>query len=269
MPRISSGALAGRYEETALQRPLPHGAKNQAMRTPRPTPTRPSCTSGFGVIACGLAGAVAVFGCALFGPSPPPTATPEPALEIAARDTQIYRQAQIEQTQALEREVQRLRAELNEAESAMAAIESGLKGAQTRADAVSALAEARISVERARAAAPWRRTETAELSEKLQEAERQFQAGNTGTAVFFASRAKRIADGLREEARQTAETRGTRKITAARANLRAGPSTAEPVLFVLSQATPVQPQRSDGEWVLVRTPGGAAGWVHASLLEAF
>jgi len=150
----------------------------------------------------------------------------------------------------------------------MVAIESGLRGAQTRADAVSALAEARISVERARNSAPWRGAEIAELKEKLEEAEHQFQSGNSGSAVFFASRAKRGADALCEEPRRTAGSQAMRKITAPHANLRAGPSTADSVVLVLSQATPVLPQRSDGEWVLVRTLDGAAGWVHASLLEA-
>jgi hypothetical protein len=201
-------------------------------------------------------------------PPPPPPAAPDPALETAARDAEIYRQAQVAQIRALEREVQRLRGELLEAEGAMVAIESGVRGAQTRADAVSALAEARISVERARSSAPWRRAEIAELSEKLEEAERQFESGNPGSAVFFASRAKRVADGLREEAQRTANAAGARKIRAARANLRAGPSTTDPVLIVLRHATPVLPQRSDGEWVLVRTPDGEAGWVHASLLDA-
>ncbi len=112
----------------------------------------------------------------------------------------------------------------------------------------------------------WR--DRGELTDKLEEAERQFQSGNPGSAVFFASRAKRVADALRDEARRASNTTGMRKITAPRANLRAGPSTTDAVLFVLSQATPVLPQRSDREWVLVRTPDGAAGWVHASLLDA-
>jgi hypothetical protein len=226
-----------------------------------------------GALACGLLACLALSGCAaldsLFAPAPPaPSPAPDPALEIAARDAEVYRQAQIEQIHALEREVKRLRGELSDAEGAMVAIESGLRGAQTRADAVSALAEARISVERARTSAPWRSAELAELAGKLEEAERQFQSGNPGSAVFFASRAKRVADALAEEARRSAAAKGTRRITAPRANLRAGPSTREAVLVVLGQATPVLPQRSDGEWVLVRTPDGEAGWVHASLLEA-
>jgi hypothetical protein len=224
-----------------------------------------------GAIAGGLLACLALAGCAAFGSlfspdEPPPPAAPDPAL--AAHDAEVYRQAQIEQIHFLEREVQRLRDELLEADGAMVAIESGLRGAQSRADAVSALAEARISVERARTSAPWRSAELAELTDKLEEAERQFQSGNAGSAVFFASRAKRVADALAEEARRRANARGTRRITAPRANLRAGPSTGDAVLLVLGQSTPVLPQRSDGEWVLVRTPDGAAGWVHASLLES-
>jgi hypothetical protein len=201
--------------------------------------------------------------------SPPSEPAPsQAAAELAQRDAEIYRQAQAARVQTLEREVARLRRDLDEAESAMVAIESGLRGAQTRAEAVSALAEARIAVERARASAPWRESEIAEVQERLEEAERQFQAGKAGTAVFFAWRAQRIADSLREEARSVSGTQGKRVVTAPRANLRAGPSTTDAVLGVLQQKTPVMPQRTEGEWVLVRTPDGAAGWVHASLIES-
>jgi len=239
------------------------------MRIARATHGSLRLSRRLGAIASGLACAVALSGCAFLGSSAPALpATPDPALEIAVHDAEIYRQAQIEKTRGLEREVQRLRGELHEAESAMIAIESGLRGSQSRADAVSTLAEARISVGRASSSAPWRGAEIAELKAKLEEAERQFQSGNSGSAVFFASRAKHVADAIREEALQAAGAQTVRKITAPRANLRAGPSTADSVMLVLSQATPVLPQRADGEWVLVRTLDGAAGWVHASLLEA-
>jgi hypothetical protein len=237
---------------------------------------RPSRVSAFRArglaVVAGLTACLALSGCAFLGslarPAAPPPG-PDPslaALELAQRDGEIYRQAQADRIQALEREVARLRADLDEAESAMVAIESGLRGAQTRADAVSALAEARISVERARNAAPWRRNEIADVQDRLEEAERQFQGGNAGSAVFFASRAQRIADSLSEEARRVSSAKGTRVTTVPRVNLRAGPSTSDAVLAVLQQATPLLPQRSEGEWVLVRTPDGDAGWVHASLI---
>jgi len=226
----------------------------------------------FGVLAGSLVACLAPFGCAFLGSlglagSPAPSDPSLAAIELAKREPEFYRQAQTERIQVLQREVARLRRDLDEAESAMVAIESGLRGAQTRADAVSALAEARISVERARTTTPWRGAEIAEVTDKLEEAERQFQAGNPGSAVFFASRAQRIADWLSEEGRRVAGTKEARIVTAPRVNLRAGPSTTDAVLAVLSETTLVLPQRSKGEWVLVRTLDGVAGWVHASLLE--
>lgn len=219
-----------------------------------------------GVLAGGLLACFALSGCASLDSLGIPGLPGQKARELASQDAQTYRQAQAERIQSLERDVARLSSDLAKAETAMVAIESGLRGAQTRADAVSALAEARISVERARTSTPWRGAEIAEVTNKLEEAERQFQAGNPGSAVFFASRAQRVADSLRDEANRVAN-QGGRIVTAPRANLRAGPSTTDPVLAVLSEATPVLPQRSEGEWVLVRTPDGVAGWVHASLLE--
>jgi hypothetical protein len=220
-----------------------------------------------GALALALAACLALSGCAFLGSVGVPSFSGLSAHELADRDAETFRQAQAERILTLEREAARLRSDLAKAESAMVAIESGLRGAQTRADAVSALAEGRIAVERARVSAPWRGAEIAELTGKLEEAERQFQAGNPGSAVFFASRAQRIADSLREEARRVAEAKDARVVTAPRVNLRAGPSTEDAVVAVLAAATPVLPQRSEGEWVLVRTPDGAAGWVHASLLE--
>jgi hypothetical protein len=181
--------------------------------------------------------------------------------------TEIYTQAGIDRATQLELEVERLRADLREAEEAMVAIESGLRGVQGRADAVSTLAESRIAVERASRNVPWRGERVLEAQQKIEEAERQFQAGHTGSAVFFASRARRIAAALNAEAKRVASTPGARFIGGRRVNLRAGPSTEDRILYVLVGGTPVFPEREDGEWVLVLTPSGQVGWVHGSLLR--
>ncbi len=161
----------------------------------------------------------------------------------------------------------RLRADLFQAEESMVAIESGLRGVHTRADAVSSLAEARIAVERAGPAARWRPEQVKEARAKLEEAERQLQAGHPGSAVFFASRARRIAETLNEEAEHVSRSSSTRFVNTRNVNLRAGPSTQYAIVDILSEATPVFPDREQGEWVLVRTVSVPAVWVHTSLLS--
>jgi hypothetical protein len=185
----------------------------------------------------------------------------------AAAELAVYRNAQREQNAHLERELARLRADLRAAEEAMVAIESGLRDVHSRADAVSSLAEARIAVERAGQDVPWHPEAVAEAHEKLAEAERQLQAGHPGSAVFFASRARRIAETLRAEGRQVASHASARFVRVRQLNLRAGPSTEHPVVTVLNEATPVFPQRRQGEWLLVRTVSGSVGWVHRSLVD--
>jgi hypothetical protein len=198
---------------------------------------------------------------------PPPAPEPAPAAAQAAADASVYLSAQEARIRHLEGEVSRLQADLEQAEQSVIAIESGLRGIHGRADAVSQLAEARVVVERAAAAAPWRRAALAQARAKLEEAEKQFQAGHSGSAVFFASRARRLAEGLLDEARRVAREPDLRFVSARRVNLRAGPSLEHTVLRVLERDTPVIPERGEGEWMLVRTATGPAGWIHASLLR--
>lgn len=190
-------------------------------------------------------------------PPPPP---PEPDLEV-------YRRAEARRIESLERKIERLHADLNEAEAALVAAESGLRGPHIRADAVSALAQARIEVERSARRAPWRSREVREARSKLDEAERQLAEGHIGSAIFFASRASRIATTLLGEARRVAAAPNKRFVRARRANLRAGPSTGAAVRAVLERGQPLFPERQEEEWLLVRTPLGSVGWIHGSLVR--
>lgn len=216
-----------------------------------------------------VASLVAALGCTQLGSTAPPLDRPAPTGSPASSsaDAAVYSAARDARTAHLEREVARLRADLAQAEEAMVTIESGLRGQHTRADAVSTVADARIAVDRAARSTPWRREEIEEARAKLTEAERQLRAGHSGSALFFASRAARIAETLNEEAYEVARARDMRLIETSRANLRSGPSTDDRILAVLDAATPVFPQRRQGEWLLVRTPSGPIGWLHDSVLE--
>jgi hypothetical protein len=180
----------------------------------------------------------------------------------------VLHRAEIERNERLGAEVERLRVDLGRAEDALVAAESGLRGHHSRADAVSSLAEARIEVERAGRRAPWRESEITEASAKLDEADRQIQAGHFGAALFFVYRARRIAQQLDREAERVAESSSARFVAADRVNLRAGPSTAQAVVTVVERGTPVFPEDEEGSWLLVRTSGGPVGWIYAPLLRA-
>jgi len=204
-------------------------------------------------------------GCVAAPPRPPePASAPAPA----EPSPDVYRRADQTRLKALELEVERLNSDIRTAEETLLAVESGLRGTRTRTEAVSMLAEARIQVDRAAKRVPWRTSATNEAREKLEEADRQIAAGHDASAIFFASRASRIAAALLDEAERVAKTPGTRIVKAQRANLRAAPSTEAEVVGVVPAKMPVFPELEEGEWLLVRTLAGQVGWVHQSLVRA-
>jgi hypothetical protein len=192
---------------------------------------------------------------------------PEAASPVIGSD--VYRRAHVSRSEFFEREVERLRADLRQAEESIVAMESGLRGFQSRADAVSALAEARIALDRVERKVPWRQDQVNEARGKLAEAANQLERGHVGSAVFFASRAERITNNLVDEARQVEQWSDRRLVDGgAFVNLRAGPSLDYRVIDQLPKRTPVFPERTHQDWKLVRTPAGQVGWVHESLLRA-
>ena len=193
-------------------------------------------------------------------------ACPQTDAIVNVEQAQIFREAETERAGQLLQEISRLQADLKTAEAALVEAESGLAGSHTRADAVSSLATTRIQIERASSRAPWRSVEIAGAREKLEEAERQVQESRFGAALFFVYRARRVAESILEEAEVIARNGSARLIRGARVNLRAGPSTNETVLSVLMGGTPVFPQVSEGDWVLVQVSGGPAGWIHRQLV---
>jgi hypothetical protein len=180
-------------------------------------------------------------------------------------DGRAYLRAQSKRAELLAREVERLRADLAQAERALAG--AGLRGTNSRADAISAIAEARVALERVEGRVTWRATEMSEARARLAEADRQVDARHFGAAIFFASRAQRIVEDLYEELLVADQDSATGFIVGERVNLRAGSSTEDPVVGVLPHDTPIFAEGRDADWVLVRTAAGDVGWVHESLVR--
>ncbi|HEY5657124.1 MAG TPA: SH3 domain-containing protein [Myxococcota bacterium] len=196
-----------------------------------------------------------------------PRAEAEPGASFQPEsDADAFRRAEAERVAFFQREVERLRADLRQAEESLVAMESGQRGFQSRADAVSALAEARIALERVSPSVPWRKDRAEEARAKLAEASRQLQAGHLGSAVFFASRAQRITESLQAEVRQVADWSRKSLVVGDEVPLHTGPSPVADVVDILGPRTPVFPERNHADWTLVRTPSGRIGWVQASRL---
>jgi hypothetical protein len=214
-----------------------------------------------------LAAAILLGACAAPLPSPPaPPPPPPPPVAQSPPSPEIRQRVEADRVRALELEVERLRADLRAAEQTLLAVESGMRGLQGRAEAVSALAEARVQVDRAARRAPWRRAEAGEARAKLAEAERQLGVNHVGSAVFFVSRAQRIAESLSAEADRVASDPRTHFVRGERVNLREGPSPAASVLATLGRGLPVFVENREGDWSLVRTATGRVGFVHSDLL---
>lgn len=211
-----------------------------------------------------------LFGCAMLQElaQPEPPAAPEaPPAAVVMNDPAEERASDRERITSLEREIERLRADLAQAEAPMLATDSEIRAGSNRTAAVSLLAEASISVDQAAKAAPWRPASVEEARRKLTDAEQQLRSGDPAAAVYFASRGRRIADTLLAEARVVAKAENAHFVKVERLNLRAGPSTTDHVVGVLESGTPLLVQRGHGKWKRVRTLDGELGWVHASLLS--
>jgi hypothetical protein len=191
----------------------------------------------------------------------------EPAPSAATIESDVYARAQAERTEFLEREVERLHADLQQAERWIVDLESGLRDLHTRADAVSAVAETRIALDRVSKRVPWRHQRVAEARARLEEADRQLAVDHLGAAVFFASRAQRITESLKAETDQVAKWDVQRVTKGDRVNLRSGPSQDSQIVGVLASQMPLYPERELADWTLVRTPEGRIGWVHRELLK--
>jgi outer membrane murein-binding lipoprotein Lpp/uncharacterized protein YgiM (DUF1202 family) len=189
----------------------------------------------------------------------------------AEREAEAAQAARLRRSEAeehrLEERVALLQRNLEMTETELIRTKARLKGSETKADASSAIAEARVLMRRALDA----RGRSASLNlcqEKLDRAEKLLALDNYGAALFFASQAQDLLGALHREPEEPeqAAPRQTYVVAASSANLRAEPSASSKIVARLVRGTSVEAQAMRGEWMRVNAQG-AVGWVLAKLLK--
>lgn len=160
------------------------------------------------------------------------------------------------------------RSDLNYAERQFVTIERGLMREESRASAVSAIAEVRLLRERVIKSdtTAYARELSAQVDKFIQTADRLVTKQNYTAAVYYANRATRMLH--RTDRRMLREVVGPALVVSvSRANLRGGPSSKYDVLGHLDYGVVVTQLELKGEWYHVRTRSGTDGWVHRSLVR--
>lgn len=140
-----------------------------------------------------------------------------------------------------------------------------LKGLETKAEASSAIAEARVLLRRAEG----RGGALVALGEQsLAKAEQLLREENYGAANFFALKAQDLATRAQEPEGRRAEPALplSVRVRVARANLRKGPAASEPVVATLPRGASLAVKRAQNGWLEV-THGDVAGWVSRAVVE--
>jgi hypothetical protein len=173
----------------------------------------------------------------------------------------------------LEERVALLLRDLELTETEIIRTKARLKGIETRAEASSAIAEARILAGRLD---PKGRAATLSLcNENIAKAEQQLTQVNYGAAVFFAMKAQDIAKKAQESSdpgrhlapddeRPAPQT--SYRVKAKTANIRKGPDAAEDVVAEAPEGTMLEATTVKGDWVKV-SYNGVTGWVSRSVVE--
>jgi SH3 domain-containing protein len=178
-----------------------------------------------------------------------------------------------EDQRRLEERVVLLLRDLELTETEIIRTKARLKGIETRAEASSAIAEARILAGRLD---PKARAVTLSLcNENIAKAEQQLTQVNYGAAVFFAMKAQDIAKKAQEgndasrhlgpdDERPSPQT--SYRVKAKTANIRKGPDVSEDVVAEAPEGSVLEASAVKGDWLKV-TYNGTTGWVPRSLVE--
>jgi hypothetical protein len=179
------------------------------------------------------------------------------------------RQAGDEQRRLQER-ITLLQRDLDVTETEVIRTKAKLKGIETKAEASSAIAEARILMRRV-GKEKGHSASLVRCQENLDKAEQQLRLENFGAAAFFASLAQEALDDTRRASVSSREQerpppKPSYVAKPAGANVRRGPAQSEPLLGKIPGGASVEATAINGDWLKVRY-GELVGWAYAPLFE--
>ena len=195
-------------------------------------------------------------------------AGPLPSSEAEKLRAQLRRAE--EEERRLEERVALLQRDLEMTETEVIRTKAKLKGVETKAEASSAIAEARILMRRL-SQEKGRSQSSARCKELLDRAEQQLREENFGAAAFFASKAQDLLDatrrgGLGAQEQDRPAPRTTYVAKPGGANVRRGPALTEPVVGKVPGGASVEASAMRGDWLKVKL-GELVGWAYRPLFE--
>jgi hypothetical protein len=189
-----------------------------------------------------------------------------PAAEVARLRIERDRLAQA--NLLLEQELAEAHEDLKRVERQFAIYEERLVADQGKAAAVAASAEARIRCEKLERDRPNVLSDSTQIyvKELINTSERLIRKQNYGGALFFAERANHTMSSA--ERRASIEGAAiARTVAVDVANVREGPGQNYSIVERLSVGATLLCWGEADDWYHVRTPKGADGWIHASVLR--
>jgi len=187
-------------------------------------------------------------------------------LDLAKSRAEFQSQALL--NELLKEELVLTKSDLDQVEKQFVSLERRLRVEESKASAVSAVAEVQLLLEKTQKEHP-ELAGTAlfeEAQEKLLTSDEMVRMRNYAAAAYYANRSMRLLNQL--ERRKNIGSDGTTWIVSVnRANLREGPGGQYEVVTQLKYGTVIVQLSAADDWYQVRTKDGASGWLHHSVIR--
>lgn len=164
---------------------------------------------------------------------------------------------------------QSIQQDLDQAEKQFISIEQRLQLKETKASAVSSLAEARLAYDKYKSV----QSKTAdvglleEIERKLEESRELIDKNNYPASVYYSKRVHRMLERTASNEAFLRSNGETRVVSVSKANLRKGPGLDYEVIGQLNFGTILVQVELADKWSKIETQDGIVGWIHRDLIR--